>query len=84
MQQAPAPERYQEIQKALADKGFYKGDINGQWGPDSVEALRQFQQAQNLDPDGKIGSRSLIALGLGPKRSLSANAKAEAPQVQPQ
>lgn len=60
-------ERYSEIQKALAEKGYFKGEPNGVWGADSVTALRQFQTENNLTPDGKIGARSLIGLGLGPK-----------------
>ena len=67
-QQTPTPERYTEIQQALSAKGYYRGEPNGQWGPDSQEALRRFQADQNLTPDGKLGSLSLIALGLGPKR----------------
>jgi peptidoglycan hydrolase-like protein with peptidoglycan-binding domain len=67
-QQAPTPERYQEIQQALASKGYFKGEPNGQWGPDSVDALKHFQQDQNLTSDGKLSALSLIALGLGPKR----------------
>ena len=35
-------------------------------GADSVDALKRFQADQNLMPDGKINSFSLIALGLGP------------------
>ncbi|HLJ48775.1 MAG TPA: peptidoglycan-binding domain-containing protein [Bryobacteraceae bacterium] len=73
-QSAPTPERYAQIQQALHDKGFYNGQVNGAWGSDSIDALRRFQSAQNLEPDGKIGSLSLIALGLGPKR-LTAQAK---------
>jgi peptidoglycan hydrolase-like protein with peptidoglycan-binding domain len=67
---APTPERYMEIQQALADKGYFNGPANGTWGPESVEALKRFQRDQNLDPDGKLGSLSIIALGLGPKRQL--------------
>jgi peptidoglycan hydrolase-like protein with peptidoglycan-binding domain len=67
-QQAPSMDRYREIQQALAAKGCFHGEPNGQWGPDSIDALKQFQTQQNLMPDGKIGSLSLIALGLGPKR----------------
>ena len=70
-QTAPTPERYKEIQQALADKGYFKGEANGQWGPDSVDALRRFQADQNLEVDGKLGSLSLIALGLGPKRTTA-------------
>jgi len=73
-QQAPTPERYKEIQQALADKGYYKGEVNGAWGPDSVEALRSYQREQKLDGDGKLTSLSLIGLGLGPKRELTAQA----------
>jgi hypothetical protein len=71
-QSRPTPERYREIQQALADKGFFKGEVNGTWSTDSVEALKNFQKAENLDPDGKLGSLSLIALGLGPKRIAAA------------
>jgi hypothetical protein len=75
---SPTPERYREIQQALADKGFFKGAIDGNWGADSVQALKDFQQSANLDVDGKLGALSLIELGLGPKRSYAS--KAEVPQ----
>ena len=81
-QGAPTPERYKEIQQALATKGYYKGESSGVWGPDSVDALRRFQADQNLEVDGKIGSLSLIAMGLGPKR-MTAQAKPQQPAVQP-
>lgn len=67
-QLAPTKERYQQIQQALASKNYFSGEPNGVWGPDSVEALKRFQADQNLTPDGKLTSLSLIALGLGPKR----------------
>jgi Putative peptidoglycan binding domain len=74
-QRGPTPERYKEIQQALADKGYYKGEVNGQWAADSTDALRRFQSDQNLKVDGKLGSLSLIALGLGPKRTVAAQDK---------
>ncbi len=73
-QQQPTTDRYKEIQQALADKGYFQGPVDGAWNPGSVEALKRFQKDQNLDPDGKIGSLSLIALGLGPKRGEAAQA----------
>ena len=79
-QSAPTPERYKEIQQALAAKGYYKGEANGQWGADSVDALRRFQTDQKLQADGKIGALSLIALGLGPKR-MTAQARPDQPAV---
>lgn len=75
-QQAPTPERYKDIQQALVSKGYFHGEPNGEWGPDSADALKRFQAEQNLTPDGKLTSLSLIALGLGPKR-LSAQAHAQ-------
>ncbi len=80
--QGPTAERYLEIQQALADKGYYRGEVNGGWNPEAADALRRFQSEQNLRVDGKIGSLSLIALGLGPKRTLSAQSTPPAAPVQ--
>lgn len=71
-QQQPSADRYKEIQQALANKGYLQGPVDGAWNAGSVDALKRFQKDQNLDPDGKIGSLSLIALGLGPKRGEAA------------
>jgi peptidoglycan hydrolase-like protein with peptidoglycan-binding domain len=81
-QATPTPERYKEIQQALAARGYFKGEVNGQWGPESGDALRRFQSEQNLEPDGKLGSLSLIAMGLGPKR-MTAQAKPTSPLISP-
>lgn len=66
-QVAPTPDRYREIQQALAERGFLKSEPNGVWDPQSAEALKQFQTENNLSPTGKLSSLSLIQLGLGPK-----------------
>lgn len=63
----PDPDRYRQIQQALAGKGYFKGDVNGVWGPDSASALQRFQTDRKLPNDGHINAPSLIALGLGPK-----------------
>lgn len=73
-QLAPTPDRYREIQRALADRGYLKSEPDGKWDQGSVDALRRFQQEQNLEPTGKINSLSLIALGLGPKYDTTAKA----------
>jgi hypothetical protein len=71
-QLAPAPERYKEIQGALAAKGYLKPeDANGSWNQASVDALTRFQSEQNLGSTGKINSLSLIALGLGPRHDTA-------------
>jgi peptidoglycan hydrolase-like protein with peptidoglycan-binding domain len=71
VQMQPSIDRYKEIQQALSDKGYFRGTPDGTWGSESVDALKRFQKDQNLDPDGKIGSLSLMALGLGPKRGVA-------------
>jgi peptidoglycan hydrolase-like protein with peptidoglycan-binding domain len=82
-QQAPTPDRYKEIQQALVSKGYLQGEPTGQWGPDSADALKRFQANQNLMPDGKINSLSLIALGLGPKRLTAKSEAAPLPPAAP-
>jgi len=67
-QLAPTPDRYKEIQSALAAKGYLKPEeATGTWGASSASALKRFQADQNLDASGKLTAMSLIALGLGPK-----------------
>lgn len=67
-QRVPTPERYREIEEALASRGYLEKSPDGAWDPRSIAALKKFQQDQNLDPSGRLTSLSLIALGLGPKR----------------
>jgi hypothetical protein len=84
-QTIPTTERYQQIQTALAQKGYLRQDqATGQWTQDSVEALRRFQTDQSLEPSGKINALSLIALGLGPKLDASVPPKPAAPAQPPQ
>ena len=76
----PDPERYQEIQKELADRGYFKGDVNGLWGDDSIDAMKRFQTDQKLEEtEGKIDARSLIGLGLGPKHDGSSASSLSVP-----
>jgi hypothetical protein len=82
-QREPAPERYKEIQQSLADKGYFAGPVNGTWNADSVEALKHFQRDENIGDDGKLGSLSLIALGLGPKRGAEKPENSEAGPTPP-
>ena len=88
-QLAPTPDRYKEIQNALAAKGYLAPEqATGAWGPSSADALKRFQAAQNIEASGKISAMSLIALGLGPKHEAAAAkpsdpSGAKAPPEQP-
>ncbi len=66
-QQHPTTDRYTEIQQALVERG-YLTSATGDWGEESVAALKKFQAAQRLPSDGKLGALSLRALGLGARR----------------
>jgi peptidoglycan hydrolase-like protein with peptidoglycan-binding domain len=79
-QATPTVERYQEIQQALAERGYFEGPADGRWGASSTEALKRFQREQNLVEDGKLGSLSLIALGLGPRRAATADSSTQPQQ----
>jgi len=66
-QAQPTPDRYREIQEALASKGYLKSEPSGVWDASSVEAMKQFQTEKNLAATGKITAPALIELGLGPR-----------------
>ena len=72
-QGAPAPERYQEIQQVLVDKGYLQGVPSGTWDAQTTDAMRRFQADKHLPVTGTLNSMSLIQLGLGPKRITAAN-----------
>ncbi|MEA4969903.1 MAG: peptidoglycan-binding protein [Candidatus Pelethousia sp.] len=53
-----------ELQTALKKRGYAVGTIDGVFGPQADKALRKFQKAAKLVPDGKAGPKTYAALGL--------------------
>ncbi len=51
-----------EIQQALKNAGFYQGPIDGKIGPQTHEAIKQFQQANGLKVDGIVGRHTWVKL----------------------
>ena len=51
------------VQEALAGAGFTV-DVDGIFGPKTAEAVRKFQQQENLNVDGIVGPVTRSALGL--------------------
>ena len=47
-----------EIQTALIHAGFNPGRIDGRMGSSTREAIRAFQKANNLVPDGRVGKET--------------------------
>ena len=54
--------RVREIQLALRAAGFDPGSSDGRLGPRTKTAVRDFQQAHGLNPDGKVGPRTWAKL----------------------
>lgn len=52
------------LQRQLLDAGFNPGEIDGEFGAGTRQALLAFQQSEGLLADGIAGPRSLRALGL--------------------
>lgn len=57
-----ADTRLESAQRGLADQGFDPGPIDGRLGPRTRKAIRDFQRANNLEPDGILGPVTWKAL----------------------
>jgi len=51
-----------QIQLALKNAGYYQGAIDGKMGKVSRQAIKDFQKANNLSADGKVGKKTWEAL----------------------
>lgn len=65
VQNEPTPDRYREIQGALASKGYLKSPPSGAWDAETEDAMRRYQADNQFEATGRINSKSLIGLGLG-------------------
>lgn len=63
-------DRVMEIQSALSKLGYYNGEINGVYDETTRQAMKQYQQANNLSPSGMPSAHALKKLGVS-KRSNS-------------
>ena len=52
------------IQSSLASKGYYRGSIDGKWGPMTSSALSSFQSSKGLAVNGLPTSETLAMLGV--------------------
>ncbi|TAL37269.1 MAG: hypothetical protein EPN97_05430 [Alphaproteobacteria bacterium] len=54
------------IQDSLAAKGFYRGAIDGKWGPMTSSALSSFQSSRGIAVNGLPTGETLAMLGVTP------------------
>jgi peptidoglycan hydrolase-like protein with peptidoglycan-binding domain len=47
-----------DIQTALKNAGYYHGDVDGNIGPKTKQAVKDFQLKNNLSSDGKVGPKT--------------------------
>lgn len=73
-QQAIAPERVTEIQKALIREHYFSGEPTGQWDSNTIAAMQKFQSDQGWQTKLMPDSRAIKKLGLGPDYSNAINA----------
>ena len=66
---AQSHSRIREVQQALKDKGFDPGSVDGVNGPATRSALKKFQAQNNLTADGRLGPKTLDALGVKEAKS---------------
>ena len=67
-QQGTGPSLPSAVQRQLSKRGYYKGTVDGQFGPASREALKRFQKSQGMKATGNIDEDTLDALGFTDKR----------------
>ena len=60
-----SPTQVRRVQQALKAQGHEPGPIDGVMGPQTQEALRAYQKAQNLTETGMLDPQTFEKLGVG-------------------
>ncbi|WP_232474662.1 peptidoglycan-binding domain-containing protein [Neoroseomonas rubea] len=61
-----SPAAVRNVQQRLRSLGFYRGGVDGLWGPGTQAAIARFQQGRGLQATGQVNPSTLQALGLDP------------------
>jgi hyperosmotically inducible protein len=61
---AASGERVRRVQEALKDKGHDPGAVDGVLGPNTQQAIREFQKAENLPATGRLDGQTVSRLGV--------------------
>ncbi len=63
---AVPPDQVRAVQARLRDMGFYRGGLDGVWGPETQQAIARFQQSRALEANSQLNPATLSALGFQP------------------
>ena len=66
------PALVRSVQQSLRERGYYVGDVDGQWGPKTEDAVRSFQNANGIPSDGRLSSPTISALGIAQEGTAAA------------
>lgn len=53
-----------QVQQKLKNWGYYKGSVDGIYGPKTKEAVKYFQRKNGLAVDGIVGKKTAAAMGI--------------------
>lgn len=73
--QAQSPELVKQAQQALKDKGLNAGPVDGQWGPQTQQAVKAYQQQNQIQASGQLDRETLASLGIGQSASAGGSSR---------
>jgi peptidoglycan hydrolase-like protein with peptidoglycan-binding domain len=73
--QAQSPELVKQAQQALKEKGINAGPVDGQWGPQTAQGVKQFQQQNQIQATGQLDQPTLASLGIGQSASAGGSSR---------
>jgi peptidoglycan hydrolase-like protein with peptidoglycan-binding domain len=56
--------KIRQVQQALDKDGFQVGRADGRWGPNTENAVKQFQQSKQIQANGQLDQQTVADLGL--------------------
>ena len=75
---AASPQLVRKVQDTLNSKGVDAGPVDGIWGPQTHQGVRQFQEREGLKASGQLNAQTLAALGIQGEQTASAGDNASA------
>src|SRR5262249_4005784 len=77
-------EQTREVQRALTTLGLFSGELDGDYGRETVEGVRRFQESSGLVADGRAGPQTLEQLPGAAARAGRVDVEQKmAPQAEP-